>query len=538
MADPILKTLPELTAAGAVSDTDLTPIYQGASPLKKITTLLLRAYVLSGAASVITFLQAGVDAVSRTLQSKLEDTVNVRDFGGVCDGVTDDLAAWNRAVAAVILAGGGTVQNKRGAVTLVSGTLEVQAGSIAGTTRGVTIDLNGGQIVTSANVPVIQVGADAASTSAYRSCGVINGVIRGAGTGQTANYGLVVRNHSDGDFTGLRIVNCGAKALVLQAYGRGVQHNDFRGTEIVDNFDGSILLDSGAEPGGYINDNKFDTVRCHENPLSGGAGVIQWHFIGSQGEVNKNTFINSSCELQVDTQIGLKIERGESNDFISCRLDGTDPSTILDIAATCPGNRFIGVDVQGVITDASKASLVLSDQGSSDFPYMRFGAAGGGEYSFDIGIAEPSSAQELSIKYNGSTPANGPIRIGGGTLFYIGDSNNGSADIEFQPASKRMDLRTLSGVAMSAGPSIRWDARFSSTGNYGTCIAQADIYGLAYTFSLTGKMLYSSGGFAMIDGMTAPSAVVGRAQLFVDTADGDLKVIFGDGVVKTLATDT
>lgn len=42
----------------------------------------------------------------------------------------------------------------------------------------------------------------------------------------------------------------------------------------------------------------------------------------------------------------------------------------------------------------------------------------------------------------------------------------------------------------------------------------------------------------LVDGVTAPAAVVGTAQIYVDTADGDLKVIFGDGVIKTLATDT
>jgi hypothetical protein len=40
------------------------------------------------------------------------------------------------------------------------------------------------------------------------------------------------------------------------------------------------------------------------------------------------------------------------------------------------------------------------------------------------------------------------------------------------------------------------------------------------------------------DGITAPSATSGFAKLYVDTADGDLKVIFGDGTVKTIATDT
>ena len=43
---------------------------------------------------------------------------------------------------------------------------------------------------------------------------------------------------------------------------------------------------------------------------------------------------------------------------------------------------------------------------------------------------------------------------------------------------------------------------------------------------------------SVTDGVTAPTAVSGRAFIYVDTADGDLKVRFGDNVTKTLATDT
>lgn len=40
------------------------------------------------------------------------------------------------------------------------------------------------------------------------------------------------------------------------------------------------------------------------------------------------------------------------------------------------------------------------------------------------------------------------------------------------------------------------------------------------------------------DGVAAPGTASGMARIYVDTADGDLKVIFGDAVIKTLATDT
>jgi hypothetical protein len=40
------------------------------------------------------------------------------------------------------------------------------------------------------------------------------------------------------------------------------------------------------------------------------------------------------------------------------------------------------------------------------------------------------------------------------------------------------------------------------------------------------------------DGITAPASATGRARIYVDTADGDLKVIFADGTVKTIVTDS
>lgn len=45
-----------------------------------------------------------------------------------------------------------------------------------------------------------------------------------------------------------------------------------------------------------------------------------------------------------------------------------------------------------------------------------------------------------------------------------------------------------------------------------------------------------NGAIAITDGMSAPSTHAGKATLFVDT-DGDLKIKFGDGTVKTIVID-
>lgn len=47
----------------------------------------------------------------------------------------------------------------------------------------------------------------------------------------------------------------------------------------------------------------------------------------------------------------------------------------------------------------------------------------------------------------------------------------------------------------------------------------------------------TNGELIIKDGITAPSAESGFMKFYVDAADGDLKVVFGDGTVKTLTTD-
>ena len=66
----------------------------------------------------VTFLQAGTGATQRTALTKLRDTVSVKDFGAVGDGVADDTAAIQAAITA-------TNPTSGGGVYLPSGTYKV-----------------------------------------------------------------------------------------------------------------------------------------------------------------------------------------------------------------------------------------------------------------------------------------------------------------------------------------------------------------------------------------------------------------------------
>lgn len=72
-------------------------------------------------------------------------------------------------------------------------------------------------------------------------------------------------------------------------------------------------------------------------------------------------------------------------------------------------------------------------------------------------------------------------------------------------------------------------------------ISAGDVAGGVITLSTGGAeraRVTRDGGLGLVDGISAPSTAVGYALLYVDSADGDLKVKFGDGTVKTIATDT
>ena len=64
---------------------------------------------ISPNASGIDFLQGGTGAVTRTVENKLRDLVNVRDFGAVGNGVTDDTTSIQNAVTRCSSLGGGIV---------------------------------------------------------------------------------------------------------------------------------------------------------------------------------------------------------------------------------------------------------------------------------------------------------------------------------------------------------------------------------------------------------------------------------------------
>lgn len=138
----IKATLPNVSGAVTPTHTELNYVDGVTSAIQtqidaKLATANLAA---STGAALVGSIQSGTGAVARTVQTKLRETVSVKDFGATGDGVADDTAEIQAAIDAVGAAGGGVVYLPNGTY-LVSAALTVTVAktTIRGQSKGGTI---------------------------------------------------------------------------------------------------------------------------------------------------------------------------------------------------------------------------------------------------------------------------------------------------------------------------------------------------------------------------------------------------------------
>lgn len=210
----------------------------------------------------------------------------------------------------------------------------------------------------------------------------------------------------------------------------------------------------------------------------------------------------SGITSSVQTQISAKVTgAASSTDNAVARFDSTTGKLIQDSVVTISDTGA----VTGVTTLTATSTIqagFLSALSTSTYGEIR-GTRGTGV----VPTANQTIASFIGYAFNGTANS-----LGADMIIRAKETWSGSAK------GSSVGFRTIANGTTTQ--TVRLEIDQDGTTNFqGNKVANAQYYEL-------------------VDGVTAPSSSSGFARIYVDTADGDLKIIFGDGTTKTIVTDT
>lgn len=444
---------------------------------------------------------------------KTNSYVTPEMFGAKGDGITDDDIAINLALESkkIVMFGNKTY--------IVSSPILLKDNNY--------IIFCNTTLKTNTNTTVLQVGTTISNISTIG--GSITGVLKIIGSGNKLfnDCAILICNHSYININAnINISGFGGTQIKITSNGRGTQYNYIGGAiECVYNYGSGIVIDFDENvSGSYVKDNTFNNIRIHENIDSNGKKIVDLKL----GDGNR--FHNCGFESIKANDVLLTLDKVTNNTFESIRLDGLSNGKALSISVNAIGNSF-HCNIEGIIEDFGGLNTFKFVE--SGLIGNRYGAGNKTTQSFDIKLSKPGSINELHITPNVS---GGVIRFPSIGNYYFGDRDGGdNAPINLDATNKRIVLSTLPSTPIGSGPKIRFDGRFSSTGNYNLCSIYQSAYGITCELP-SGVGLHTTTFFSLNESIVNPTATPGKTNIYIDSATGNLNVQFGNGTIKTIAT--
>jgi hypothetical protein len=403
----------------------------------------LAALAASNGSSLIGFIQAGIGAVARTVQSKLRDTVSVKDFGAVGNGVADDTAAIQAAITY--------------AKTLTAPELIVDYGTYL-TSASLTFDLPNHSTISFLGLirssvsssPAIRIGSTSTNTFSLTVTGIK--VERTSNDTTTLSSGVQLRNlvASYVDIRKCTGFYDGVLCFADQANG-GFSYNEVHLGFIHDNLRNLYLTASGV---GYCNENNFYGGSFNHSsgyPAVATTNLFINHFATSV--LNNNRFYGPSFEDNSALATAAVIN-GDNNVIYWPRMENPaiQPTYQIQFTVNARECRVIGhgfTMVNTNISDLGSGNMYETREGS----VMRYqtpatagtavlklqsyatGSAkvlsgldsGGTERSYITGDGDAYLKRALTLEGIPTSGTAGALTLGAGTQTTVGAAGGASA---------------------------------------------------------------------------------------------------------------